>query len=137
MAVQFTDNSAQVKAALDDAVIAYLYEAGGELEAQVKRNSRVGTGQLKNSWTYRVDESKGETTVGSPLENAIWEEFGTGEYAVNGDGRKGGWWYQDEKDGTWHHTYGKTPHRAFKRAFDSLKTALIKRAQQVIGGRMK
>lgn len=137
MAVQFTDNSAQVKAALDDAVIAYLYEAGGELEAQVKRNSRVGTGQLKNSWTYRVDESKGETTVGSPLENAIWEEFGTGEYAVNGDGRKGGWWYQDEKDGTWHHTYGKKPHRAFKRAFDSLKTALIKRAQQVIGGRMK
>lgn len=76
MAVKFTDNSAQVVAALNDAVIAYLYEAGGELQAQAKRNSRVGTGQLKNSWDYRVDESKGVTTVGSPLENAIWEEFG-------------------------------------------------------------
>lgn len=136
MSVQFTDNSAAVKAALDDAVKAYLYEAGGELEAQVKRNSRVGTGQLKNSWTYKVDESKGECVVGSPLENAIWEEFGTGEYALHGDGRKGGWYYQDDK-GEWHHTYGKTPHRAFQRAFNSLKNALIRRAEEVLKGRMK
>lgn len=136
MSVQFTDNSAAVKAALDEAVKAYLYEAGGEIEAQVKRNSRVGTGQLKNSWSYRVDESKGETTIGSPLENAIWEEFGTGEYALHGDGRKGGWWYQDDK-GKWHHTYGKTPHRAFQRAFNSLKNALISRAEQVLKARMK
>ena len=26
------------------------------------------------------------------MENAIWEEFGTGEYALNGDGRKGKWY---------------------------------------------
>jgi len=136
MSVEFTDNSARVIAALDDAVKAYLYEAGGELEAQVKRNTRVGTGQLKNSWTYKVDESKGECVVGSPLENAIWEEFGTGEYALHGDGRKGGWYYQDDK-GNWHHTYGKAPHRAFQRAFNSLKNALISRAEQVLKGRMK
>ena len=134
--VRFTNNSAQVKAALSEAAIAYLYEAGGELEAQVKRNSRVGTGQLKNSWTYKVDEEDGVCTVGSPLENAIWEEFGTGEYALNGDGRKGGWYYQDEKDGKWHHTFGKTPHRAFHRAFTSLRTALIRRAEEVLKGRM-
>ena len=136
MSVQFTDNSARVIAALDDAVKAYLYEAGGELEAQVKRNTRVGTGQLKNSWAYKVDESKGECVVGSPLENAIWEEFGTGEYALHGDGRKGGWYYQDDK-GKWHHTYGKAPHRAFQRAFNSLKNALISRAEQVLKGRME
>ena len=137
MAVEFHDFSMEVKAALEDAVVAYLYEAGGELEAQVKRNSRVGTGQLKNSWTYKVDEGKGVCTVGSPLENAIWEEFGTGEYALHGDGRKGGWHYRDEETGKWHHTYGKTPHRAFKRAFDSLKSALISRAEQVLKGQLK
>lgn len=131
MAVEFTDNSAKVKGALNDAAIAYLYEAAGELEAQVKRNSRVGTGQLKNSWTYRVDESKGIATIGSPLENAIWEEFGTGDFALHGDGRKGGWYYQDEK-GKWHHTYGKKPHRAFHSAFVTLKPALIKRAQEAL-----
>ncbi len=136
MAVKFTDRSAQVKGALNDAVIAYLHEAGGELEAQVKRNSRVGSGQLKNSWDYKVDESKGITTIGSPLENAIWEEFGTGEYALKGNGRKGGWYYKDD-EGKWHHTYGKTPHRAFQRAFTSLKSALVKRAQNVLKARMK
>ena len=136
MSVKFTNNSAAVKAALDDAVIAYLHEAGGELEAQVKRNTKVGSGQLKNSWKYTVDESKGVTTIGSPLENAIWEEFGTGEYALNGDGRKGGWSYKDEK-GKWHHTYGKAPKRAFKKAFDSLKNALIQRAGQVLKARLK
>lgn len=136
MPIEFTDNSAQVKAALNEAAVAYLYEAAGELEAQVKRNSRVGSGQLKNSWTYKVDESKGEAIIGSPLENAIWEEFGTGEYALHGDGRKGGWYYQDEKDGSWHHTYGKTPHRAFQSAFNSLKNALISRAEEVLKGRL-
>lgn len=138
MAVQFVDNRVQVKDALDEAAIAYLYEASGELEAQVKRNSRVGkTGQTKNAWTYVVDEGKLEATVGNPLENAIWEEFGTGEFALKGDGRKGGWYYQDETDGTWHHTYGKTPHRAFQSAFNSLKNALIRRAEEVLKGRMK
>ena len=136
MPVQFTNNSAKVKSALNDAVIAYLYEAGGELEAQVKRNTKVGTGQLKNSWTYNVDESKGVATVGSPLENAIWEEFGTGEFALHGDGRKGGWIYKDDKN-KWHFTLGKPPHRAFQRAFNSLKAVLIRRAGEVLKARMK
>ena len=136
MSVVFKDFRVQVKGAMNDAIKTYLYEAGGELEAQVKRNSRVGTGQLKNSWSYKVDEKDGICTVGSPLENAIWEEFGTGEYALHGDGRKGGWFYKDD-EGKWHHTYGKKPHRAFKRAFDSLKSALIKRAEEVLKGKMK
>lgn len=134
--VRFEDYRIEIKAALDDAAISYLYEAGGEMEAQVKRNSRVDSGQLKNAWTHKVDESKGECVVGNPLENAIWEEFGTGEYALHGDGRKGGWFYKDEK-GNWHHTYGKTPHRALKRAFDSLKVPLIRRAEQVLKTRLK
>lgn len=137
MSVKFTNNSAKVKGALNDAVVAYLYEAGGELEAQVKRNSRVGsTGQTKNAWTHKVDESKGICTVGNPLENAIWEEFGTGEFALHGDGRKGGWFYKDD-EGKWHHTYGKKPHRAFQNAFNSLKNALIRRAEEVLKGRMQ
>lgn len=136
MSVEFTDNSAQVIAALDAATEAYLYEAGGELEAQVKRNTRVGSGQLKNSWKYNVDMSAKQTQVGSPLENAIWEELGTGEYALNGDGRKGGWSYKDDK-GNWHHTYGKTPHRALHRAFTSLKSALKRRAEEVLKARFR
>lgn len=137
MSVKFEDFSIQVKDALEGAAIAYLYEAAGEVESQTKQNSRVGkTGQTKNAWSYVVDEGKREATVGNPLENAIWEEFGTGEFALKGDGRKGGWYYQDESDGTWHHTFGKTPNRAFQTAFNVLKNPLIKRAQEIFKERL-
>lgn len=136
MSVQFKDNSMQVKAALDDAITAFLHEAAGELQSQVQRNTRVDTGQLKNSWEYKVDQGKNEATVGSGLENAIWEEFGTGEYALEGNGRKGGWVYVDAK-GEGHFTRGKTPSRAFFKAYTSTKPKIIKRAEQVIGAKMK
>ena len=89
--VKFTDNSIEVMNAIEQAAIKFLHEAAGELEAQAKRNTRVDTGQLKKSWDYKIDKSKLIAYVGNPLENAIWEEFGTGEFAVNGDGRKGYW----------------------------------------------
>ncbi len=90
--VEFTDNSMQVKAALSDGVRAFLYEAGGELQAQTMRNSRVDTGQTKGSYQYKVEEKTGEASVhvGSNQENAIWEEYGTGEYALQGNGREDG-----------------------------------------------
>ena len=95
MAVEFHDFSMEVKAALDDAVKAYLYEAGGELEAQVKRNTPTGGAyftQQKNAWTYKVDAEKGEAVVGSPLEAALWTEFGTGEYSISPKGGRKGYW---------------------------------------------
>lgn len=137
MAVHFEDNSMRVREEMNQAAIAYLYEAAESLSSQTADNSRVGTGQLKNSWTYKVDESKLEAVIGSPLQNAIWEEFGTGEYALKGDGRKGGWYYKDEKTGKFHHTYGKTPNRALQNAFNTLKNALIRRATAVLKAHME
>ena len=135
MSVQFEDYSVQVMEALDDASIKFLYEAAGEIESQTKQNSRVDTGQTKNSWAHVVDESKLEATVGNPLENAIWEEFGTGEFALHGDGRKGGWVYVDDEE-KGHFTYGKKPNRAFQTAFNVLKNPLIKRAQEIFKERL-
>lgn len=128
--VEFQDFSIQVKAALDDAARAFLEESASEIESQAKRNSRVDTGQLKGSWNHQVNESAGEATVGSPEQNAIWEEFGTGEYAAKGNGRKGGWRYQDD-NGDWHYTTGKKPNRTLQRAFDSVKGKIINRAKQI------
>ena len=122
--VQFRNYSVQVKAEINDALVAALHEAAGEIVSQTARNTRVDTGQLKGSWTYKVDESDLEATMGSPLENAIWEEFGTGVYALNGDGRKTAWRYKDEK-GKWHTTTGKKGTRAFYKAYTSLKSAII------------
>lgn len=132
MAVEFEDFSLQIKAALDDKALAFLEEAASEIESAAKRYSRVDSGQLKGSWTHLVDESAGEATIGSPLENAIWEEFGTGEYAAEGNGRKGGWSYQDDA-GDWHYTKGKKPNHTLQRAFDSKKGAINKRAEKIFG----
>lgn len=134
--VEFTDNSIKVKSAMTEAMISWLYEAAYAIESQVKQNTAVDTGQTKGSWDFSVDESKGEAVVGSPLENAIWEEFGTGEYALNGNGRKGGWFYEDDK-GNGHFTHGKKPRRALYKAFESKKTAVIRRAEQITKSEME
>lgn len=136
MSVQFDDFSMQVKAAIEEAAVQFLHEAAGELASQTARNSPVDTGQLKGSWDYRVDESKLEATIGSPLENAIWNEFGTGEYAAEGNGRKGGWSYKDD-NGDWHHTVGKPPQRTFDKTYKGLKPKIIKRAEDVLKGKIK
>lgn len=128
--VEFIDFSVEVKGAIDKIAPSVLAEVCGELESQVKRNTRVDTSQTKNSWSYKVKTS-GDThtgTVGSPHQNAIWEEFGTGDYALEGNGRKGGWFYVDEK-GHGHFTHGKRPSRALWNAYTSLKNRIIKRIQ--------
>lgn len=130
---KFEDNRIECKETISDAMIAFLYEIGGEFTSQTARNSRVKTGQTKGSWDYVVDESEFTATVGSPLENAIWEEFGTGEYALNGNGRKGGWYYVDEM-GNGHFTHGKTPNRALWNAFETLKPVIQSALEEKLKG---
>lgn len=140
MSVEFTDNTAKFKAALSEEVVGFLYEVGGEIQSQTQRNSRYDTGQTRGSYKYVVDEGQHEATVsvGSDLENAIWEEFGTGEYALHGDGRKGGWVYKSKKDGKFYHTYGKTPRQPLTNAFQTtapkIKKQLANVIKQMIGG---
>ena len=146
MSVQFQDFSIQVNEALDEKAVQFLEEAASEIESAARRNSRKDGGQLKGSWNHQVNESAKEAKVGSPLENAIWEEFGTGEYAAHGDGRKGGWYIPADKltakakskmrkvtikGKDFYHTYGKTPNRTLQRAFEGTKAAIIRRAKQI------
>jgi hypothetical protein len=74
-------------------------------------------------------------TVGSPLENAIWEELGTGEYALGGNGRKTPWRYRD-RHGQWHTTSGKRPSRAFFKAYMKVKGGIEQRAAEVFGAKI-
>lgn len=124
--LKFEDNSVQVKNAIEKACVSWLEEAAGEIESATKRNTRVKTGNTKGSFTHVVDEGAMKATIGSPLENAIWEEFGTGEYAAKGDGRKGGWVYKDDATGKFYRTRGKKPSRAMQKAFKSIKPKLQK-----------
>ena len=107
----FIDNSSVVKQAIEQAITNGLEECGGEIESQVKSNTRVDSGDLKNSWYHKTEGDV--CTIGSPLENAIWEEFGTGIYG-NG-GRQSPWKYEYEGnkgEKGWKTTKGKkkNPH---------------------------
>ena len=128
--ILFKDFSDEVNAKIRQLGVEWLEEASGEIEAQTKRNTRVDTGKTKGSWEHIVDEKKLEAQVGSRYKNAVWEEFGTGVYALNGDGRKDVPWFYKDEQGKWHRTSGKKPSRAFHNAYSSLKNSVIRSAQQ-------
>lgn len=130
--VQMESNEQEVKQTFRRTAIAWLHEACGELVSQVRNNQRVRTGRTKGSWRYLIKEDDLEGLVASDAMNAVYEEFGTGEYALNGNGRKGGWWYRDER-GKWHFTRGKKPHRPLYRAYQMLKQRIIASAQERFG----
>ena len=134
MGVKFDDYTIQVMGVMDDKINAALEECAGELESQVKRNSRVRTSKTKNSFRHNVDDSSHTAVIGSDYENAIWEEFGTGEYALQGNGRKGGWIYEDPQTGDTVFTRGKTPSRAFWNAYTALKNKIVKHIQESLKG---
>ena len=129
MSVVFKDFTKIVLDKIHETGETFLEEVGGEVEAQTKRNTKVDTGKTKNSWEHIVNTDKMEVQIGSRYKNALWEELGTGIYALNGDGRKTKWVYRTE-DGKFHATVGKKPRRALYRAFESKKNLIIREARR-------
>lgn len=159
--VEFQDFSIQVREAMSDAVITALHTMANELMSQAQRKTSVGKvsgGKTKGAWKYVVDESKQEATVGNTEENAIWEEFGTGEYALEGKGRHGGWYIpigdgegmisqqvvdayhmtvrygKDKKK--YAYTTGKKPKRMLHNAFVENRAKLIRLAEDILKERL-
>lgn len=129
MSVEFHDYSRIVIQKINECGVKFLEEASGELEAQVKRNTKVDTGKTKGSWEHVVHEHKLEAEIGSRYKNALWEEFGTGIYALNGNGRKTKWVYKTP-DGKYHTTVGKKPRRALYNAYNTKKNQIINEAKR-------
>ena len=151
--VEFKDYTIEVQNVMNSKILAVLEEVSGELESRVKRNSRVDSSKTKNSFRHYISGSlmAGEfrANIGSSEKNAIWEEFGTGEHALAGNGRKGGWYIPAEKLSAkakskmrkttikgkeFYFTRGKTPTRAFWKAYTALKSKIIKRIQNSLKG---
>lgn len=151
---KFEDNSVKILRALDEVGQQWLEDATRILHRQVVQNTRVDTGQTKSSWKKVVEGDKG--IVGSTSENAIWEEFGTGHYAANSDGRKGAWYVPVEKvlgkkkptfngkvvivygknGQAYYKTNGKKPNRALQNAKNSTEKKIQKRLEQLIKGNL-
>lgn len=134
MKIEFTNNAKVIKSLLNSECEQALTDCGQIVKSQVRDLSRRKNGQTKDSFDYNLTTDNGDKAVkiGSPLENAIWEEFGTGEYALEGNGRKGGWYYEDE-NGEGHFTRGKTPSRALYYAIKNCENAIKSRLGKIGG----
>ena len=79
--VYFEDNTLKVIDTTENAIEAALLECTAEIVSKAARNTRVDTGKTKNSWRGETNKTSDgfEAVMGSPDENAIWEEFGTGD----------------------------------------------------------
>lgn len=95
-------------AAIRQRVIDKLEVVGKFVEDSAKLLVPVDTGNLRGSIHHIVDEQELSVKIGTPVEYSGYIEFGTGEFAENGQGRKGGWFYIDEK-GNGHFTLGNKP----------------------------
>ena len=91
--IRLIDYTDKVKDMLESEKTAWLHTWGTEIASQAQRNCKMDDkGQLRGSYSCYVDEQKGEATIGTPLEAGYWEEFGTGEHAVDRSKSRSGWW---------------------------------------------
>lgn len=77
MSVKFTDNSAKVLSAFDDAVLRGLEAIGLEAEGKAKKDTPVDTGRLRNSVSHAVADAERAAYIGTNVEYAPYVELGT------------------------------------------------------------
>lgn len=104
---KFEDNSKKIKKALMEVSEQALEEAALLVEGQAKALAPVGTGELRDKIDHSIKTVDGMkiAQIGSPLQYAVYVEYGTGEHSKNGAGRKGGWVYKGP-DGKFYFTRG-------------------------------
>lgn len=97
---------------IDDNLQNKMLKAAEFVEGEAREKAPKRTGNLKGSIESKVERTGTEiiATVYTPVEYAPYQEFGTGLFAVNGDGRKTGWAYEDELTGKTVYTRGNRPH---------------------------
>ena len=131
--MKFVDKSKKVKGQLENVTEAALEAALLLVEGRAKLLTTVETGQLRDKLDHNIRGEAGEYVgmVGSPLMYSFYVEFGTGEYAENGAGRKGGWAYKGP-DGKFYFTYGQKPQPFLRPAFRKSK----KEIEQLVGAKL-
>ena len=96
---------------------------------KAKEKVAVGTGALRADTRSLGVEIVGDEVhgaVGNSLEHAIYHHQGTGIYAVNGDGRKTPWVYEDPKTGEKIYTRGSKPNPYLKDTIEQEQSTISK-----------
>ena len=116
------------------AMTSAMQQACNLVESAAKDKAPKDTGALRRSITSKVEVTGNsiEGIVFTPLEYAPYQEFGTGLFAENGNGRKTPWVYMDDK-GNYHYTRGQHPQPYMRPALEENKDKII----NIIKGALK
>lgn len=111
-----------------------MQDACNLVEGAAKDKAPKDTGALRRSITSKVEVTGNsiEGIVFTPLEYAPYQEFGTGLFTENGNGRKTPWVYMDDK-GNYHYTRGQHPQPYMRPALEENKDKII----NIIKGALK
>lgn len=103
-----------------------MQDACNIVESAAKDKAPKDTGALRRSITSKVEVTGNsiEGIVFTPLEYAPYQEFGTGMFSENGNGRKTPWVYMDDK-GNYHYTRGQHPQPYMRPALEENKDKII------------
>lgn len=114
----YENNFSEARSKIESAGNAGILAALLTIERYAKNYSRKASGATRDSYSHETQQEGTQLigAVGSDMMNAVYEEYGTGEFAENGDGRKGGWVYYNAKDDEFYFTYGKKPNKPLRRA---------------------
>ena len=96
---------------------------------KAKEKVGVDTGALRADTRSLGVEIVGDEVhgaVGNSLEHAIYHHQGTGIYAVNGNGRKTPWVYEDPKTGEKIYTRGSKPNPYLKDTIEQEQSTISK-----------
>lgn len=133
--VELKDYTAQILESWETKGKSFMLEVKDLVAGQAADNSPRDSGDLKRSFkedSY-VDEAEGVAYIGSSLKYSIYQEYGTGEYALQGKGRLGGWVYYSDKKGRFYFTKGTTPKRMLYRAIKTTRPMIEARAKEIFG----
>lgn len=75
--VSFTDHSEEAIAAMKDQVLDWMNLIGEDAASTAADKAPVDTGRLKNSISHAVDDSEPAVYIGTNVEYAPYQEFGT------------------------------------------------------------
>lgn len=111
--VKQIDNTDKIIREIENTKQKALLMAGLFVQARAVENTNpnVDTGLLQSSIEVRLNDDY--ALIGTTIEYAPYLEFGTGIYAVNGNGRKTPWFYKydgNKRPRGWYFTRGSRPY---------------------------
>lgn len=104
------------------------------VERSAKEKCPVDTGTLRRNITSDV-KVENDLIIGevfTTLNYAPFVEYGTGDFAENGDGRSDTPWRYKDAEGNWHTTYGQEPQPFMRPALQENLTKIENKFKQEV-----